>query len=149
MEMGFNACFRLNHIDVGVEESMKVKMADGREITIDGEDDLRLWLSLRVIQGNNKTPGKEAMVSLFIGITSACMRPTQNTAGTIITDKDGNPTSWEVLPFSENETYNTTFYSGTEAQWSKFMYQDIGNLTTKDYKQYIIKGLRAIGNETV
>jgi hypothetical protein len=149
MDMGFNACFRLNHIDVGVDESMKLKMADGRETTIDGEDDLRLWLSLRVIQGNNKTAGKEAMVSLFMGITSACMRPTQNTAGTIITDKDGNPSSWEVLPFSENETYNTTFYSGTEAQWSKFMYQDIGNLTTKDYKQYIIKGLRAIGNETV
>ena len=50
-------------------------MANGRETTIKGEDDLRLWLSLRCIQGDNKTDGGEAIVSVFAAITSACMRP--------------------------------------------------------------------------
>ena len=149
MKSGFNACFRLNHIDTAVEESMKVTMADGRETVISGDDDLRLWLSLRVIQGDNKTEGGECMIGLFVGITSACMRPTRKADGSMMVDSDGNPTEWEVLPFSADETYNRVHYSGTDAQWAEYRYQDIGNMTTRDYRLFTQRGLRAIGSETV
>ena len=149
MKQGFNACFRLGHIDTGVEDSMKVKMANGRETTIKGEDDLRLWLSLRCIQGDNKTDGGEAIVSVFAAITSACMRPIRGADGSMVVDSDGNPTEWEVLPFTDDQTYNRSRYSGTEAEWSEMQYQDIGNLTTRDYRLYTQLALRAIGDETL
>ena len=149
MRSGFNACFRLNHVDTGVEESMKVKLTDGREVIVDGEDDLRLWLSMRVIQGDNKTEGGRCVVGLFAGITSACMRPTRQTDGSMLLDADGNPTQWEVLPFLEDETYNKVRYSGTNTQWAKYQYQDIGNLTMRDYKHFTQLGLKAIGSETL
>ena len=84
MKGGFNACFQLSHIDTGVADSMKIQMTDGRETTVSGDDDLRLWLSLRVIQGDNKTEGGECMIGLFAGITSACMRPTRQKDGSMI-----------------------------------------------------------------
>ena len=103
---------------------------------------MRLWLSLRCIQGDNSREGSAATVGFFIGITSACMRPTRNSAG-IITD-NGMPTEWEVLPFDEDDTYNMSYYSGTNDQWEAFMYQDIGNMTMKDYRVYVKKTLKAI-----
>ncbi|MCP4121373.1 MAG: hypothetical protein GY751_06430 [Bacteroidetes bacterium] len=149
MKSGFNACFRLNHVDTGVEESMNVKLTDGREVIVDGEDDLRLWLSMRVIQGDNKTEGGRSVVGLFAGITSACMRPTRQKDGSMLLDADGNPTQWEVLPFLEDETYNKVRYSGTFADWEKYQYQDIGNLTMRDYKHFTQLGLKSIGSETL
>ena len=146
---GFNACFRLAHIDTGVEDSMKIKLQNGQTTTVKGEDDLRIWFSLRCIQGDNKTEGGEAMLSLFVGITSACMRPSLDANGAVILDADGNPTEWEVLPFGDDQTYNRSRYSGSEAEWSEYQYQDIGNLTTRDYRLYTQLGLRAVGDETL
>ena len=88
------------------------------------------------------------MIGLFVGITSACMRPVRQKDGSMLVDADGNPTEWEVLPFSEDETYNRVHYSGSEAEWAEYRYQDIGNLTTEDYKGFTQLGLRAIGDET-
>jgi len=146
---GFNACFRLSHIDTGVEDSMKVRLQNGQITTVKGDDDLRIWFSLRCIQGDNKTEGGEAMLSLFVGLTSACMRPSVDANGAIILDADGNPTEWEVLPFGDDQTYNRSRYSGSEAEWKEYQYQDIGNLTTRDYRLYTQLGLRAIGDETL
>ena len=149
LKTGFNACFRLSHIDTGVEDSMQVRMADGREKTIEGEDDLRLWFSLRCIQGDNNNAGDVAMLALFVSVTSACMRPVRGADGSMTLDADGNPTAWEVLPFSEDETYNRSRYSGAIAEWSEYRYQDIGNLTAKDYRLYTKWALTAIGGETL
>ena len=149
MKNGFNACFKLSHIDTKVEASMKIKMADGRETTVIGDDDLRLWLSLRVIQGDNKNEGANCIIGLFVGITSACMRPVHDKDGSMLVDDDGNPTKWEVLPFSESDTYDPKRYSGSTAEWAKSQYQDIGNLTTRDFREYTQDGLRAIGGETL
>jgi hypothetical protein len=142
MKSGFNACFRASHALGGVEGSMELTLPNGQTTTIKGDDDLRLWLSLRCIQGDNSREGSAATVGFFIGITSACMRPTRNSAG-IITD-NGMPTEWEVLPFDEDDTYNMSYYSGTNDQWEAFMYQDIGNMTMKDYRVYVKKTLKAI-----
>ena len=142
MKSGFNACFRASHALGGVEGSMELTLPNGQTTTIKGDDDLRLWLSLRCIQGDNSREGKAATIGFFIGITSACMRPTRNAAG-MITD-NGTPTEWEVLPFDEDDTYNMSYYSGTNDQWEAFMYQDIGNMTMKDYRVYVKKTLKAI-----
>ena len=136
MRNGFNACFRLSHLGESVAESMSVTMADGSVKDIDGEDELRLWLSLRCIQGDNKNEGGSATVSLFIGVTSACMRPVRGSNGSMTLDSNDNPVAWEILPFTTDDTYNMTLYSGTEDQWKEFMYQDVGNLTTRDYRLY-------------
>lgn len=125
---------------------MELTLANGTTTTIKGDDDLRLWLSMRCIQGTNSQAGSSATVGFFIGITSACMRPTRNSAGDMIKDGDDNPTEWEVLPFDEDDSYNMTYYSGTNDQWEKFMYQDIGNLTMKDYRVYVKKSLKAINS---
>jgi len=77
------------------------------------------------------------------------MRPTLDSAGTMMLDSDGNPTEWEILPFSEDDTYNQSLYSGSEAQWSQYRYQDLGNLTSRDYRLYTQLALRAIGDETL
>lgn len=142
LKSGFNACFRASHALGGVEGSMELTLPNGQTTTVKGEDDLRLWLSLRCIQGDNSREGSAATVGFFIGITSACMRPTRNVAG-MITD-NGMPTEWEVLPFEDDDTYNMTYYSGTKDQWNEFMYQDIGNMTMKDYRVYVKKTLKAI-----
>ena len=146
MQKGFNACFRASHALEGVEGSMELTLANGTTTTIKGDDDLRLWLSMRCIQGTNSQAGSSATVGFFIGITSACMRPVRNSAGDMIKDGDDNPTEWEVLPFDEDDSYNMTYYSGTNDQWEKFMYQDIGNLTMKDYRVYVKKSLKAINS---
>ena len=146
MKNGFNACFRASHALSPVEGSMDITLANGQKTTIKGEDDLRMWLSMRCIQGDNSQEGSSATVGFFIGITSACMRPVRNAAGDMIKDADGNPTEWEVLPFDEDESYNMSSYSGTPDQWEKTMYQDIGNLTMKDYRVYVKKSLEAINS---
>ena len=146
MKSGFNACFRASHALGGVEGSMDLILPNGLTTTIKGEDDLRLWLSMRCIQGDNNTEGSSATVGFFIGITSACMRPVKNAAGDMIKDANGNPTEWEVLPFDEDDSYNMSYYSGTNDQWEQFMYQDIGNLTMKDYRVYVKKALKAINS---
>ncbi|MBP98585.1 hypothetical protein CMK18_21755 [Candidatus Poribacteria bacterium] len=149
MTSGYNACFRLSHLDTGVEDAMKVKLANGRDSDIIGEDDLRLWLSLRCIQGSNSLEGGEAMISLFVGITSACMRPTRGKDGKMELDAEGNPTQWEVLPFTEDSTYNRNYYSGTPDEWAQYQYQDIGNMTKRDYRVFTRLGLKAVSDETL
>ena len=126
MNDGFNACFRLSHVGDSVTDSMKVTMVDGRVRDIGGDDELRLWLSLRCIQGSNKTAGTSAIVSLFAGVTSASMRPVLKSDGTIKLDNDDNPTDWEILPFEDDGTYNCKRYTGTVSEWKEYMYQDIG-----------------------
>ena len=111
--------FRASHALEAVEGSMELTLANGTTTTIKGDDDLRLWLSMRCIQGTNSQAGSSATVGFFIGITSACMRPTRNSAGDMIKDGDDNPTEWEVLPFDEDDSYNMTYYSGTNDQWEK------------------------------
>jgi hypothetical protein len=139
MKEGFNACFRLNHIEQAVADSMKIQY-NNASYTVEGADDLRLWLSLRTIQG------QQATIGFFIGITSACMRPRKDSKGKIMMDANDQPTSWEVLPFNEGESYNPNYYTGTAGTdtWEKNMYQDIGNMTTSDYQVYTQKALKAI-----
>ena len=122
---------------------MDITLPNGKTITVSGDDDLRLWLSMRCIEGDNKKAGSSATVGFFIGITSSCMRPVRNDKG-IISDSQGNPTAWEVLPFDEDDTYNMSLYSGAKDKWETFMYQDIGNLTMKDYRVYVKECLEAI-----
>ncbi len=143
MKQGFNACFRAVHAFEPVEGSMDIIWPSGKTITVSGDDDLRLWLSMRCIEGDNKKAGSSATVGFFIGITSSCMRPVRNDKG-IITDSLGNPTAFEVLPFDEDDTYNMSLYSGAKDKWETFMYQDIGNLTMKDYRVYVKECLEAI-----
>ena len=148
MKEGFNACFRISHLGDPSEDSMKVMMTDGRVRDIGGDDDLRLWLSLRCIQGDNKTAGSTAIVSLFASITSACMRPVRK-SGTIEFDGNNNPMNWEILPFDSVDTYNSNYYTGTPAQWNEFMYQDVGNMTTNDYRSYQQLMLASISDKTL
>ena len=149
MTDGFNACFRLSHIGDSVTDSMKATMVDGRVRDISGDDELRLWLSLRCIQGNNKTAGTTAIVSLFAGVTSACMRPVLKSDGTLKLDKDNNPTDWEILPLEDDGTYNPKRYTGSVIEWQEYMYQDVGNMTTNDYRSYQQLMLSSISNKTV
>jgi hypothetical protein len=135
---GFNACFVLNHHSSAVDGAMEFTLPTGRTIKIQGEDKLRLWASLRCIEGDNEV-GSEPMMGFFIGITSATMRPTRkiDAGGTSIeTDADGMPLSWEILPFTENDSYTAKFY-GDDTEWAKYQYQDVGNLTTDDYRSYV------------
>ena len=127
LKQGYNACFRLNHALGSIEESMKT-LVNGKMVDIVGEDDLRLWLSMRKIQGKNDT-GTQATIGFYVGITSASMRPTRNPTGGIITDSNGNPVMWEVLPMDDDDTYNPTKYISEDE-----MYQDIGNMTIQDFK---------------
>ena len=64
------------------------------------------------------------------------MRPVRGSNGSMTLDSNDNPVAWEILPFTTDDTYNMTLYSGTEDQWKEFMYQDVGNLTTRDYRLY-------------
>ena len=135
---GFNACFVLKHHQSPVSDAMKTLLPNGKSVKIKGDDTLRLWLCLRCIQGDNAV-GDSPTMGLFIGITSACMRPTRKVAssGTIIVrDSEKNPVDWEVLPFKDKDTYNHDIY-GDEATWNKYLFQDIGNMTTDDYRNYV------------
>ena len=105
-------------------------------------------LSLRCIQGDNKTAGSTAIVSLFASITSACMRPVRK-SGTIEFDANNNPMNWEILPFDSVDTYNSNHYTGTPAQWNEYMYQDVGNMTTNDYRSYQQLMLSSISDKTL
>ena len=147
MTDGYNACFRLSHRGVVGVDSMTVTLKDGSVKDIEGDDELRLWLSLRCIQGDNKKVGESATISFFAGVTSACMKP-KDDVGSVRTDtKQGNPTAWEILPFDEDDTYNAQNYGGSEQ--SKSLYQDIGNMTTSDYRLYEQSMLNSISNEAV
>ena len=53
---------------------MEFELPNGRKVTIDGEDKLRVWLSLRCIESDN-TVGSEPMMGFFVGITSAHHAP--------------------------------------------------------------------------
>jgi len=135
---GFNACFALRHHGQGVADAMELTLPNGRKVTIKGEDKLRLWMSLRCIQGDNGV-GEQPMMAFFVGITSAAMRPTRKIDGsgtTIDMDSDGMPVSWEVLDLTADDTYNPSYY-GNLIGWQKYQYQDLGNLTTEDYRNYV------------
>ena len=142
---GFNACFVLRHHSSAVDGAMEFELPNGRKVTIDGEDKLRVWLSLRCIESDN-TIGSEPMLGFFVGITSATMRPSRkiDASGTTIDiDSDGMPTSWEIIPFTEADSYNSSNY-GDDVQWNKFQFQDVGNLTTDDYRSYIQMVMNAL-----
>ena len=142
LKQGYNACFRLNHALGGVTESMKT-LVNGKMVDIEGQDELRLWLSMRCIQGKNDT-GTQATIGFYVGITSACMRPTRNATGDLILDKDNNPVAWEVLPMDSDDTYNPANYVSADE-----MYQDIGNMTIQDFKvitQACMEAIAEIGN---
>jgi len=142
LKQGYNACFRLNHALGGVGESMKT-LVNGKMVDIEGQDELRLWLSMRCIQGKNDT-GTQATIGFYVGITSACMRPTRNATGDLILDKDNNPVAWEVLPMDSDDTYNPANYVSADE-----MYQDIGNMTIQDFKvitQACMEAIAEIGN---
>jgi len=142
MKTGYSACFRLNHALGAVSDSMKT-LVNGKMVDIDGQDELRLWLCMRAIQGKNDT-GTQATIGFYVGITSASMRPTRNASGGLILDKDDNPVSWEVLPMDDDATYNPKNYISENE-----MFQDIGNMTIQDYKvitQECLKAIAEIGN---
>ncbi len=144
LQSGFNACFRANHTLDSVEGSMEVQLNENTTTTIEGNDELRLWLSMRCISGNNATAGTKATVGFFIGISSATMQPSRKENGDMILDADKNPTGWEILPFDADESYRPSFYTGNKAD--EMMYQDVGNLTMKDYRIYVKLALDAINN---
>ena len=123
---GYMACFKLKHAFEGnINES------------IQGDDDLRLWLRLRVIQGS-QTAGTNATFGLFAGITSATMKP-------ISFDTDDVPVEWAILDFNDAESYNPERYS-TPALWSKEQFEDSGNLTRDDI-QFFSRQLKNAINE--
>ena len=147
MTDGYNACFRLSHRGVVGVDSMTVTLKDGSVKDIEGDDELRLWLSLRCIQGDNKKEGSTATISFFAGVTSACMKPKDDVGSVRIDTPQGNPTAWEILPFEEDDTYNAQNYGGSDH--SDSLYQDIGNMTTSDYRLYEQSMLNSISNDTV
>jgi hypothetical protein len=109
---GYMACFKLKHAFEGnINES------------IQGDDDLRLWLRLRVIHGSQNA-GTNATFGLFVGVTSACMKPTSF-------DADDVPVEWVILDFNDAESYNPERYT-TPAIWSSERFEDSGNLTRDD-----------------
>ena len=117
MNDGYMACFKLKHYKQGAVNGFE---------GITGDDDLRLWLRLRVVQGEQT--GEKATIGLFIGVTSSAMKPTS-------VDKDGHPVAWQVLDFDDNETYNAERYF-TSAIWADEKFEDCGNLTIQDMRFY-------------
>ena len=109
---GYMACFKLKHAFEGnIDES------------IQGDDDLRLWLRLRVIHGN-QTAGTNATFGLFVGVTSACMKP-------ISVNDEGEAIEWVIIDFNDAESYNPERYA-TPAIWINDLFEDSGNLTRDD-----------------
>ena len=142
---GFNACFVLRHHSSPVEGAMEFELPNGRKVKIDGEDKLRLWLSIRCIGGDN-TVGSQPTLGFFVGVTSATMRPTRkiDASGTTIDlDSDGMPVAWEIIPFAEAESYIQSHY-GDGTMWQKYQFQDVGNLTTDDYRSYVQMVMNAL-----
>jgi len=125
---GFMACFKLDHYTEGVPDSMKT-IVDGEEKDIDGDDSLRLWLRLKVVDGDNKPAGSQATVGFFIGITSACMKPTST--GYVIVDMDNN------------EDYESANYGELTAQ-AISGFQDVGNMTIEDLRGFTQDAMRQI-----
>jgi len=129
---GVMACFKLNHYTEGVPASMKTIMNDD-EIDIDGEDTLRLWLRLKVIDGDNKSAGKQATIGFFIGITSACMKPA--TGGMTIVNMDSD------------EDYQSANYGNIVGQTTSG-FQDVGNMTIEDLRGFTQDAMsKIIGTE--
>ena len=98
--MGIMGCFPLKH--VGTPYSMK---------DMKGDDRIRLWLRLRMVEGDNKDEGQTITFLLTAGITSAMM-------------KDG-----EFKPV-DKESVKIKHYVGG-GDW-----EDSGNLTREDYRFY-------------
>ena len=115
LDDGFMACFKLKHAFDGAINGFE---------GINGDDDLRLWLRLRVIRGRQSD--KFATFALFAGITSATMKPIRQ-------DADGNNVEWDILDFNDAETYNPERYYNP-ATWSQEKYEDAGNLTKDDIR---------------
>jgi hypothetical protein len=115
LDDGYMACFKLKHAFEGA-----INGFDG----ITGDDDLRLWMRLRVIRGRQSD--KFATFALFMGITSATMMPVRQ-------DADGNNVEWEILDFNDAETYNSDRYSN-KTIWLQKKFEDAGNLTKDDIR---------------
>jgi hypothetical protein len=115
LDDGFMACFKLKHAFEGAINGFE---------GISGDDDLRLWMRLRVIRGRQSD--KFATFALYIGITSSSMKPVRQ-------DADGNNVEWEILDFNDAETYNAERYY-SPAIWSELKFEDAGNLTKDDIR---------------
>ena len=116
---GFMACFKLDHYTEGVPASMKT-IIEGEEKDIEGDDNLRLWLRLKVVEGAN-TAGSQATIGFFIGITSACMKPSTN--GYVIVDMESD------------EDYESANYGDISGQATSG-FQDVGNMTIEDLRGF-------------
>ena len=123
---GYMACFKLKHAFDGTFDN-----------NIKGDDELRLWLRLKVIHGSQNV-GTDATFGLFIGITSSSMQP-------IGYDDDGLANEWEILDFNDVETYNPKRYN-EPAIWAKYKFEDSGNLTRDDI-QFFSRQLKNAINE--
>ena len=117
---GFMACFKLSHYTEGVPASMKT-IVDGKVKDIEGDDTLRLWLRLKVVEGDNKSAGNQATIGFFIGITSACMKPS----------KDG----YVIVEMEDDEDYQSASYSDIAPQ-ALSGFQDVGNMTIEDLRGF-------------
>ena len=115
LDDGFMACFKLKHAFEGAINGFE---------GISGDDDLRLWMRLRVIRGRQSD--KFATFALYMGITSSSMKPLRQ-------DADGNNVEWEILDFNDAETYNAERYY-SPAIWSELKFEDAGNLTKDDIR---------------
>jgi hypothetical protein len=78
---------------------------------------------MRVVHGQ-QTVGTNATFGLFVGLTSASMKPTSF-------DDDNNAIEWVMLDFNDAESYNPERYS-TPAIWVANQFEDSGNLTRDD-----------------
>ena len=107
---------------------------DGDEIDIEGEDTLRLWLRLRIIEGDNKSAGKQVTIGFFIGITSACMKP--GTSGGMM-----------IVDMESDEDYLSANY-GEIASQEDSGFQDVGNMTIEDLRGFTQDAMsKIIGTE--
>ena len=117
MNDGYMACFKLKHYKQGAVNGFE---------GVKGDDDLRLWLRLRVIQGTQND--EKATIGLFIGITSSVMSPTSF-------DINNVPVEWQIIDFDNDESYNAERYFNS-AIWSQDKFEDSGNLTHQDSRFY-------------
>ena len=115
LDDGYMACFKLRHAFDASQDNFK---------DIRGDDDLRLWLRLRVVNGTQSD--KKATFALYVGITSSIMKPMRK-------DADGVAVEWSILEFNDDETYNPARYFNP-AIWSEFEFADCGNLTADDVR---------------
>ena len=125
LDDGYMACFKIRHAFDSSQENFK---------DIRGDDDLRLWLRLRVVNGTQSE--NKATIGFYIGITSATMMP-------IRTDIDDNPVEWQILDFNDAETYNAERYF-SPAIWIDKKFEDSGNLTADDVNFFSENMIRAL-----